>query len=174
MAAPKFSPVASTSRARAYRSPDHVPDNWMPDRPAEIPGFQPQGPRRGNPGPDQGFALRIARRLAPSLYMQEGEHVEDAIRGCLGVALRRASLFSRAPVVHDLKMAFKMWGFSDEAPPAALVEFRQPLFAGLRHVGHHYTEARVVADMVPEATLRLAPTAVEFDDPGRWRELVGA
>jgi hypothetical protein len=174
MAAPKFSPVAATSRARAYRSPDHVPDNWMPDRPGEIPGFQPQGPRRGHPGPDQGFALRIARQLAPSLHMQEGEHVEDAIRGCLGVALRRASLYSRAPVIHDLKMAFKMWGFLDEMPPADLIEFRRPLFAGLRHVGHHYTEARVVADMVPEATLRLTPKGIDAYDASRWRELVGA
>ena len=170
MAAPKFSPVAPTSRARAYRSPDHVPDNWMPDRPAEISGFQPQGERRGNPGPDQGFALRIARQLAPSLRMQKGEHVEDAIRGCLGVALRRASLFSRAPVVHDLNMAFTMWGFLDETPPTDLIEFRRPLFEGLRHVGHHYAEARFVADIVPEATLRLAPAEI---DASQWRDLLG-
>lgn len=174
MAAPKFSPVAPTSRARAYRSPDHVPDSWVPDRPAEIAGFQPQGPRRGHHGPDQGFALRIARQLAPSLHMQEGEHVEDAIRGCLGVALRRASLFSRAPSVHDVKMAFKMWGFLDEMPPAELIALRKPLFAGLRHVGHHYTEGRVVADMVPEATLRLTPAGLDVDYGSRWRELIGA
>ena len=146
----------------------------MPDRPGEILGFQPHGLRRGNPGPDQGFALRIARQLAPSLRMQEGEHVDDAIRGCLGVALRRASLFSRAPVVHDLKMAFKMWGFLDEMPPVGLIEFRRPLFAGLRHVGHHYAEARNIADMVPEATLRLTPAGIDIDYASRWRELVGA
>jgi hypothetical protein len=146
----------------------------MPDRPAEISGFQPAGPRRGHPGPDQGFALRIARQLAPSLHMQEGEHLDDAIRGCLGVALRRASLFSRAPVVYDLQMAFRMWGFLDEVPPAELAAFRKPLFAGLRHVNHHYTEARIVADMVPESTLLLAPTALDADYPSRWRELIGA
>ena len=102
--------------------------------------------------------------------MQKGEHVEDAIRGCLGVALRRASLFSRAPVVHDLNMAFTMWGFLDETPPTDLIEFRQPLFEGLRHVGHHYAEARFVADIVPEATLRLAPAEI---DASRWRDLLG-
>lgn len=146
----------------------------MPDRPAEIAGFQPAGPRRGNPGPDQGFALRIARQLAPSLRIQEGEHVDDAIRGCLGVALRRASLFSRAPVVYDLRMAFTMWGFFDESPPAELRAFRKPVFAGLRHVGHHYTEARIVADMVPEATLALTPEELDAEYPSRWRELIGA
>lgn len=174
MAAPKFSPVAPTSSARSYQSPDHVPDSWKPDRPAEIAGFQPQGPRRGSPGPDQGFALRIASRLAPSLVLQPGEHRDDVVRGCLGVALRRASLFSRAPVVHDLKMAFTMWGFFDDDAPADLVALRGPLFAGLRHVGHHYTEARVVADMVPESTLRLTPDALAAEYPGRWRELIGA
>ncbi len=146
----------------------------MPDRPAEIAGFQPVGPRRGNPGPDQGFALRLASQLAPSLHLQEREHRDDAVRGCLGVALRRASLFSRAPVIHDVRMAFKMWGFFDEIPPAGLVEFRRPLFAGLRHTGHHYTEARVVADMVPQATLELTPAALDVDYPSRWRELIGA
>lgn len=146
----------------------------MPDRPAEIAGFQPVGPLRGNPGPDQGFALKVARQLAPSLHMQEGEHLDDAIRGCLGVALRRASLFSRAPVVHDLRMAFTMWGFADELPPAELVEFRKPLFAGLRHVNHHYAEARIVADMIPGETLLLAPIALAADYPSRWRELIGA
>ena len=146
----------------------------MPDRPAEIAGFQPGGPRRGNPGPDQGFALRIARQLAPSLRMQEGEHIDDAIQGCLGVALRRASLFSRAPVVHDLKMAFRMWGFFDEMPPAELAKLRKPLFAGLRHVGHHYTEGRIVADMIPEDALLLSPEALDVDYPSRWRELIGA
>ena len=110
MAAPKFSPVAPTDQARSYESPDYVPENWMPDRPAEIAGFQPAGPRLGNHGPDQGFALRIASQLRPKLQLQDGEHADDVVHGCLGVALRRASLFSRAPVVHDVNIAFTIWG----------------------------------------------------------------
>ena len=141
----------------------------MPDRPAEIDGFQPLGPRRGNPGPDQGYALRLARRLAPKVRLAEGEHLDDAIRGCLGIALRRASMFSRAPVVHDLTIAFTIWGYYDDAPDPALVERRRELFAGLRHVGHHYTEARIVADLVPEATLRMTPEQVEAAYRADWR-----
>jgi hypothetical protein len=146
----------------------------MPDRPGEIDGFQPEGPRLGDPGPDQGFALRIAQQLRPKVQLQPGEHIDDVIRGCLGVALRRASMFSRAPVVHDLTIAFTIWGFYDPNPPAELVELRARLFEGVRLVGHHYTEARVVADLPPEATLRMTPAQVADAYPADWRTLVGA
>ena len=174
MAAPRFSPVPPTERPRYYESPDHVPESWTPDRPGEIDGFQPSGPSLGAQGPDQGFALRIASRLRPKLRLQAGEHVEDAIQGCLGVALRRASIFSRAPVVHDLDIAFTIWGFYDEAPPSELVELRGRMFEGLRFIGHHYSEARLVADMVPESTLRMTPAKVAAAYPAEWRQLVGA
>jgi hypothetical protein len=173
MAAPKFRPVDAIDRSRAYTSPDHVPASWQPDRPGEIEGFQPDGDRLGTPGPDQGFALRIARRLVPELHLQEGEHADDVVRGCLGVGLRRASMFSRAPVVHDLRIAFTIWGLFDPDPPAELVALRRELFEGLRHVGHHYTEARVVADMPPADVLRLTPAEIEERYPAEWPALLG-
>jgi hypothetical protein len=174
MSAPRFSPVPPTDRPRYYESPDHVPEAWAPDRPGEIEGFQPAGPQLGSQGPDQGFALRIAAQLRPKLQLQPGEHADDAIQGCLGVALRRASLYSRAPVVHDLVIAFTIWGFYDPQPPAELAGLRSGLFEGLRHVAHHYTEARVVADMPPESTLRMTPAEVDAAYPADWRALVGA
>jgi hypothetical protein len=151
-----------------------VPAAWTPDRPGDIEGFQPQGPRLGDPGPDQGFALRIAAQLQPKIRLQPGEHVDDAVRGCLGVALRRASIFSRAPVVHDLTIAFTIWGFYDANPPEELVRLRATMFEGLRLVGHHYMEARAVADLPPEATLRMTPAQVADAYPRDWRTLVGA
>jgi len=174
MAAPRFSPVPPTVHSRSYESPDHVPDSWTPDRPGDIEGFQPDGPRLGEQGPDQGFALHIAAQLRPKLQMQPGEHVDDAIRGCLGVALRRASMFSRAPVVHDLTIAFTIWGFYDPTPPAELVELRRAMFEGLRLIGHHYMEARAVADMPPDTTLQMTPAQVAAAYPTDWRTLVGA
>lgn len=173
MAAPKFSPVDHSEPVRSYASPDYVPDTWTPDRPGEIEGFQPEGPLLGAQGPDQGFALRIAATLRPKLKVTAEENVDDAIRGCLGVALRRASLFSRAPVVHDLNIAFTIWGCYDDAPPAELVALRRNMFEGLRLVGHHYAEARAVADLVPETTLQMTPDAVASAYPGDWRALLG-
>lgn len=173
VAAPKFRPQSPVDRASAYSSPDHVPEAWTAERPGAVSGFQPRGPLLGAQGPDQGFALRIAERLRDKLELHDGENADDAIRGCLGVALRRASLFSRAPVVHDLDIAFTVWGFYDPDPPAELLEMRRRLFEGLRLVGHHYVEARAVADQVPEATLRMTPAAVADKYPGDWRELLG-
>ena len=143
----------------------------MPNRPGEITGFQPQGERLGYQGPDQGFAIKIANGFTDRLQLQPGEHAADVIKGCLGIGLRRASLFSRAPVVHDLTIAFTIWGFLDPSPPAELVAARCPLFAGLGH--GHYSEGRAITDMVPEATLQMNPQQVSAAYPSGWRGLVG-
>ena len=95
MAAPQFSPTPVVDSARSYSSPDRVPSAWMPNRPGEITGFQPQGERLGYQGPDQGFAIKIANGFTDRLQLQPGEHAADVIKGCLGIGLRRASLFSR-------------------------------------------------------------------------------
>ena len=173
MAAPKFRPVGTAESAPYYSSPDHVPSVWMPGRPGEIEGFQPEGPQLGTQGPDQGYALKLAAQLRPKLQLQRDEHADDAIRGCLEVALRRASIFSRAPVVHDLTIAFTIWGFYDPDPPSELVDMRRRMFEGLRLVGHHYAESRAVSDQVPEATLRMTPEQVEALYPASWRTLLG-
>lgn len=173
MAVPKFTPVPAAVHVRSYESPDFVPDRWLPDRPGEIEGFQPVGRGLGDPGPDQGFTLRIASALQPKLILADDESVDDAIRGCIGIANRRASMFSRAPVVHDLDIAFTIWGFYDADPPVELVELRRTMFEGLRHTNHHYTEARAVADLPPESTLRMTPAQVAAAYPAQWRTLLG-
>ncbi len=173
MAAPRSAPAGARA-SQYYTSPDVVPDPWNPDRPGVVEGLQPTGPRLGAQGPDQGFALTIANRLAPKLHLQGRERLDDAIRGCLGIALRRASLYSRAPVVHDLTIAFTIWGFFDERPPDELIARRPQLFEGVGNVNHHYAEGRAIADLVPEATLRMTPDEVRAAYPARWRELTGA
>ncbi|NBV73807.1 MAG: hypothetical protein EBR65_02390 [Actinobacteria bacterium] len=172
MAAPRSAPAGLRASSH-YRSPDVVPDGWAPDRPAEIDGLQPVGRRLGSQGPDQGFALRVAGRFRDRLHPGEGVSVDDAIRGCLGIALRRASMASRAPVVHDLTIAFTIWGFLDPNPPAELVVERRRLFAGVADVNHHYTEARVIVDLVPDSTLEASVAQVVSVYPAQWRQLTG-
>lgn len=173
MAAPKFAPTEVLDEVRTYASPDIVPDAWTNDRPGDIDGFQPAGERLGYQGPDQGYGLMLAQRLRSRLHLVGGVGADDAVRGCLNIALRRASMFGRAPVIHDLNVAFTMWGFFDAQPPRDLVERRAELFIGIGNV-HHYAEGRVVADLVPDSTLRLTPQQVSQRYPADWRSLTGA
>jgi hypothetical protein len=144
------------------------------DRPGEIELGRPGGDRRGYQGPDQGYVLTLAERYRSKIQVAPGEKVGDAIRGCVNIALRRASLFGRAPVVHDLTVAFTIWGWLDEQPSKELLERRRELFEGVANANHHYTEGRLIADLVSDDTLRMNPTQVAAAYPARWRELTGA
>lgn len=166
MAAPDYVPVNYADKARTgARIP--APSRWTATRPGDLVGRQPSGPAMGRQGPDQGYALRLARAFEPRLTLAPGEHREDAVAGCMGVALARASLFGRAPIVHDLGLAFTLWGYLGDTPPE-LVAFRKPLFAG---ASHHYWDQRAIVDRVPEATLRLTPPQVR-QRMDTWRTLL--
>ena len=145
----------------------------MPDRPGEIVGFQPAGAQLGYQGPDQGFGIKIANTFRSKLQLAGGEHADDAIKGCLAIGLKRASLFSRAPVIHDFTIAFTVWGFLDIVAPAELVSLRVKAFQGVAHIAHAYDQQRALVDMVPSATLRMSPQQVTAAYPVRWRELLG-
>lgn len=173
VAAPKFQPLpAEGSEITSYQSPDYVPEAWTADRPGEIEGRQPQGPHLGYQGPDQGYALALAARLRPHLVLSAVERPDDALAGCVAIALRRASLYGRAPVIHDVRIALTIWGFLDPAPPAELVDRRVERFEGVG-LPHHYDEVRSIADAVPEATLRATPEHVARAYPAEWRTLLG-
>jgi hypothetical protein len=168
VAAPQFVPNALDEQPR--RGLEIPPaDRWVSARPGELGAAQPVGPQLGRPGPDQGFALHLVRQFEPKLVVPAPEHVEDAIAGCLGVALARASHFGRAPVVHDLDIAFRIWGFLGDAP-ADLVAVRRPRFDA---VAHDYARQRAIVDLVPESTLRLLPAEVARRFPDEWRTLLG-
>lgn len=59
----------------------------------------------GYQGPDQVYILLLARHASKQVLLQEGETLPDAIAGSVAIALRRASKFGSAPVMHDLKFA---------------------------------------------------------------------
>jgi hypothetical protein len=168
MAAPEYVPVKPMDDVRAYESPPRRPDPWCADRPGDFAGRQPLGDLLGAQGPDQGYALKLAHEVFGPRLKLDGVERADAIAGCVTVALKRASIFGRAPVAHDLGVAFGLWGFLEEDPPADLVELRRRVFAGVSHP-HHYAEARAIADAVPESTLRLSHRRI---GPSDWRSLI--
>jgi len=168
MGAPEYVPnTLAQQPRRGLGLPPSRP--WRATRPSDLGAGQPTGPSLGNPGPDQGYGLSLAERFRARLVLGDHEHADDAVAGCLGVGLRRASLFGRAPVVHDLTVAFTVWGFLGQAP-AELVAHRRPLFEA---AAHHYWDQRAIADAVPEATLRATHAATLARFPAEWRALLG-
>ena len=169
MTQPTFVPINEADQVRpALRLSN--PGAWTQSRPSELRGANRQtGPAFGTPGPDQGYALKLAHGFADRLVLTTGEHAEDAAAGCTAVAMRRAAAFGRAPVVHDLTLAFSLWGFLDEAPDD-LVERRRPLFSA---ASHSYQRQRVIADLAAASTLRMTPDGVAARvGEGRWQELL--
>ena len=176
MAAPEFVPSKPNERARSYASPPRRDDEWHPDRPGEVvtTGGQPDvdAGRMGAPGPDQGYLLKLVPLLRDELRLTDGEHRADVEAGGVAVALKRASLFGRAPVVHDLRVAYTVWGYLDASAAPDLVTERSARFDGVHHTAHHYPALRAVADAVPEATLRLTPDEVARAHAADWRSLL--
>lgn len=166
MAQPDFVPVSPRDKVRAA-DPLPAPDRWTATRPGELDGLRPPGGRSmGNTGPDQGYGLKLAKRFQDKLELLDGEHAADAIAGCLGVGLRRAAKFGRAPVIYDFEFAFTLFGFLGGAP-ADLLEFRRPYFA---EASHDYWDQRDIADLVDEETLALTPADLRTR-LGDWRSL---
>jgi hypothetical protein len=173
VAAPEHVPVDRTVPTRGYTSPPRRPQPWLPVRPGEVvESGQPRGERLGNQGPDQGYALTLARRFEGKLTLGPGEHEKDALAGATAVALKRASLFGRAPVVHDLTVALAAWGYLGEAP-GELQQWRAELFEEVSHP-HHYAKLARIVDLVPESTLRSTPDGVREALAADWRSQLTA
>lgn len=175
MAAPDYVPTPVEDPARVYQSPPWRPESWLAERPAEIPGRQPLGPRLGDPGPDQGYALRLARQVRGRLVLTSAETEDDAIAGVVAIAMRRSAMFGRAPSIHDITVALTLWGFLAEASPE-FVAIRAQVFAAVAST-HHYMERRAIVDAVPEDVLALDPASVEAlvrNEPSRIMAMANA
>jgi hypothetical protein len=139
------------------RPQDKLPpsERWLATRPGDA-GIS-EGNGFGSPGPDQGYALSLARRFHDKLELVDGEHRNDVVAGCVAVATKRSSLFGRGPTIYDLEFAFALWGYLGGAA-TGLISKRKELFA---EASHHYWKRRAIADAVPEATLRMTPAVVK-------------
>lgn len=168
MTQPKFVPTLPQDQVRESYQLEQ-PRHWEATRPADFrPGVRFSGRGFGTQGPDQGYALKLARRFEEKVELGEGETFEDVSAAAVGIALRRAALYGRAPVSLDLELAFSLLGCLSSAP-AELLEWRSLQSRGL---SHHAGEAREMAEAVPEATLRIRPDEMR-DRLGSWRELLG-
>ncbi len=153
MTQPTFVPIAEADEVRPARHLN-VPGPWFPSRPAEVVGpVRRRGPSMGTPGPDSGFALRLARRFDHQLNLGAGESEHDALFGAALIAAKRAALFGRAPSIYDVQFALHLWGFLDHAPPE-LVARRRAAFSSL---SHDYVAQRQLVGSIPEEIFLLSP-----------------
>jgi hypothetical protein len=153
MTQPTFVPIAEADQVRPARHM-HVPGSWTTSRPAEL--VVPESSRgrgMGTPGPDSGFALRLAKRFAHDLVLSEGESEQDVVVGVALIASKRAALFGRAPSVYDVRFALNLWGFLGEVPSDLQAERR----AAFSAISHDYVAQRALVDAVPDEVLRLPP-----------------
>ena len=90
------------------------------------------------------------------VYLASGEDRRDVDAGCVAVALKRASIFGRAPVVWDLEAGYLAFGFLDQQPSAELLARREELFEGVADA-HHYNHVRKLVACVPADVLALTP-----------------
>jgi hypothetical protein len=153
MTQPTFVPIAEADQVRPARHMD-VPGPWTTSRPAELVVPAVAGGRTtGTPGPDSGFALRLAKRFDHELRLHEGESEHDVVLGVALVAAKRAALVGRAPCIYDVRFALNLWGFLDDVP-AERVATRRAAFSS---ISHDYEAQRALVDSVPVETLRLSP-----------------
>tara|TARA_B100000953_G_scaffold275213_1_gene248511 strand:+ start:222 stop:533 length:312 start_codon:yes stop_codon:yes gene_type:complete len=95
----------------------------------------------------------LVHLFEPQLQLAAGENSADVIAGGVAVALKRASLFGRAPVAEDLRVVFDLFGFLTSDASDELVARRRQLFAGVAG-DHNYRDVRRIADLVPASVLR--------------------
>ncbi len=112
------------------------------------------------------------RQFESRILLADGEHRADVVVGCVAVALRRASLFGRAPMKNDIEVALTLFGFLDDTPDQALVEWRKTRFAEVSHTAQHYMALRDLVNEVPEEALRLRAAQVLREYDRNWQSLL--
>ncbi len=160
MSQPKFAPIAQGAEIRPHYRLE-IPKPWEFSRPAELARDYNLAyrPGMGDAGPDQGFAIKLANRVSGKLVFAEGETAKDVLSGLTALALRRASLYGRAPVITDIILAAKLFGYLEESRKE-LIDYRRKLFFGVSH--DHYKERNLVASVPERAMMATPDTAVDI------------
>ena len=112
---------------------------WTPDRPGDVTGTGvPWGGAFGTPGPDAGYAIKLA--AGRDLILADHEHRTDANLAVAAVAAARASIASRGPTMIDVDAAIVILGYDTESDFGAV---RAAAIAGGAH--HPQRIRRLVA-----------------------------
>jgi hypothetical protein len=158
--------LVDASRQETNLAPGvHLPaaKDWRADRPGDLVGFQPTGALLGRPGPNVGYAISLAHRIADGFELGEHESTLDAIAVVAELAMKRAASFGRAPVSTDVETAARLFGYTGDAG-ADFVSWRATMVHG---ADHDYDLRRRFVDAVPDAELRMPPQVAALLDEYR-------
>ena len=115
---------------------------WIPDRPGDFTGSGvPWGGAFGMPGPDAGYALKLA--AGRDLILAENEHRADANVAVAAVAAARASFSRRGPTKIDLDAAIVILGYDAEN------DFGAERAAAIAGSAHHPQRIRSLVAGIP-------------------------
>jgi hypothetical protein len=130
---------------------------WVPNRPGDAVAYgQPRGRLVGVPGPNIGYALHLAERLAPRFALAPRERLDDAVAVVSELAMKRAASYGRAPVLPDLDLAASLLGYLGGCDPDDALWRARAVDGAARD----YPTRRAVCDAVEDETLRLPPDDV--------------
>ena len=160
-------PAKASQIDKVYSSPPSRSGIGSQSRPGEARGATSQVGSLGSTGPDAGYAFKLVDHFRDRLQTGKVE-TKDAIAGCVAVAMKRAALYGRAPVSHDLEAAFNCFGFMTSSASPDLVAMREPLFAGVAN-HHHYSELRELVDIVLTAFLMQSPDQIKSECAENWK-----
>jgi hypothetical protein len=132
-----------------------APRRWFANRPGDIPAGWPSGKLLGSPGPNIGYALTLANRVRDRFELAPHEDLDDAVAVVAEIAMRRAAIFGRAPVITDVEFGMQSMGYNGADPD--FVAWRKRAVHGAEH---NYYERRALVDAIPVDILRLVPSAL--------------
>ncbi len=130
-----------------------APAGWKADRPGDLtkPEEVPWGGPFGTPGPDTGYALKLAARA--DLDLELGEDRGKVERTMVHLMAARASGFGRAPTTEDLQFAMLLLGLagSEQVPAATTVELTKDRRYWAPRVATSSAFARQLVALIPPA-----------------------
>src|SRR5919197_2960413 len=109
-----------------------APRRWEANRPGDLPAGWPTGKLLGSPGPNIGYALTLANRVRDQFRLAPHEHADDAVAVVAEIAMRRAALFGRAPVLPDVEFGMQIMGYRDRTDRDFVV-WRKRAVRGVLH-----------------------------------------
>jgi hypothetical protein len=106
------------------------------------------GASQGAPGPDGGYALRLAEEILSEAHVDDVGH-HDLVTGVAMLAAKRAALAGRGPSKGDVEVACDLFQLRTHADDDVAAD-RRRRFSG---IGHSYFEQRRFVDDVPVEAL---------------------